>query len=81
LGCLLPKKMGLSRTFSSPPVFPFERPQTVGDTGNVLGDLELRGASMSKTSGTFWGFVDAAVVNSNCTMVDVTIAPPYTWRP
>jgi hypothetical protein len=56
----------------------FERP--IGDTAQVLGDLELRGANMSETSGTYCGFVDSTI-NSNCTMSDATVAPPYMWRP
>jgi hypothetical protein len=58
----------------------FERPQTIGDSAVVLGDLELRGANTSKTSGTHCGFVDGAV-NNNCGMADVTVPPPYAWRP
>jgi hypothetical protein len=45
----------------------------------VLGDLELREANTSKTSGAYCGFVDPTT-NDNCAMPDVTIAPPYVWR-
>ena len=58
----------------------FERPQTIGDSAVMLGDLELRGASTNKTSGSYCGFVDMAV-NNNCGMADVTVPPPYAWRP
>jgi hypothetical protein len=57
----------------------FEKPQTVGDTAQVLGDLELRGANTSETSGSYCGFVDSTI-NNNCAMPDMTIAPPYVWR-
>jgi hypothetical protein len=51
----------------------------VGDTAQVLGDLELRGANTSETSGSYCGFVDSTI-NNNCAMPDMTIAPPYVWR-
>jgi hypothetical protein len=31
----------------------FERPQTIGDSAQVIGDLELRGANTNKTSGAY----------------------------
>jgi hypothetical protein len=45
----------------------------------MLGDLELRGANQSESSGTYCGFVDGSVTN-NCTATDVTVSPPYAWR-
>jgi hypothetical protein len=58
----------------------FERPQSAGGTARLLGELELRGANTSKTSGSYCGFADAATA-SNCAMPDVTTPPPYTFRP
>jgi hypothetical protein len=57
----------------------FERPQTVSGSAVMLGDLELRGANQSESTGSYCGFVDNTVTN-NCTPGDVTIAPPYVWR-
>jgi hypothetical protein len=56
----------------------FESPQVLAGA-TLLGDLEYRGANLSKTSGAYCGFVDDSV-NSNCTGADVTTPPPYTWR-
>ena len=36
--------------------------------------------NLTKTSGTYCGFVDNTIA-SNCTGADVTVAPPYAWRP
>jgi hypothetical protein len=58
----------------------FERPQSVSGSAVLLGDLELRGANQSESSGSYCGFVDNTVM-SNCTAGDVTVAPPYAWRP
>jgi hypothetical protein len=58
----------------------FEKPQTVSGSAELLGDLELRGANKSESSGTYCGFVDDTVTN-NCGGADVTLPPPYTWRP
>jgi hypothetical protein len=58
----------------------FEKPQTVSGSATLLGDLELRGANESESSGSYCGFVDDTVTN-NCTTPDVTVAPPYAWRP
>jgi hypothetical protein len=58
----------------------FERPQSIGGTARMLGDLELRGANASRTSGTYCGIVEANA-NNNCAQADVTTPPPYVWRP
>jgi hypothetical protein len=58
----------------------FETPQSVSGTAQLLGDIEYRNANMTKSSGSYCGFVDSTI-SSNCTGVDVTQAPPYTWRP
>jgi hypothetical protein len=57
----------------------FERPQSISGTTELRGDLELRGANLSLSSGSYCGFVDNTVT-SNCAGADVTIAPPYVWR-
>jgi len=57
----------------------FERPQSISGTTQLLGDLELRGANLSLSAGSYCGFVDNTI-NSNCTGADVTVAPPYVWR-
>jgi hypothetical protein len=58
----------------------FETPQSVSGTAQLLGDIEYRGANMTETSGSYCGFVDNTIT-SNCTGADVTVAPPYVWRP
>jgi hypothetical protein len=58
----------------------FEHPQTVSGDAILLGDLELRGANQSESKGSYCGFVDGTVTN-NCSGSDVTVAPPYAWRP
>jgi hypothetical protein len=55
-------------------------PANIDDSAEVRGHPELRGANTSKTSGAYCGFVDPAI-NDNRAMADVTIAPPYVWRP
>lgn len=57
----------------------FERPQSVSGTATLLGDLELRGANTSKTSGSFCGFADGAT-DDNCSMPDVTLKS-WSWEP
>ncbi|MGE5783188.1 MAG: DUF6055 domain-containing protein [Myxococcales bacterium] len=46
--------------------------------GSLIGDVEYRGASLKRTSGTCSGFVDS----STCLApgADNTPAPPYAWR-
>jgi hypothetical protein len=56
----------------------FESPQALAGA-TLLGDLEYRGANLSKSSGSYCGFVDSSV-DSNCTGAEVTSAPPYSWR-
>jgi len=58
----------------------FERPVSASGTAVILGDVEYRGANLTETSGSFCGFVDNTI-SSNCTGADVTVAPPYVWRP
>jgi hypothetical protein len=58
----------------------FERPQSIGGTARMLGDLEYRGPNASRSSGTYCGIVEASS-NNNCAQADVTTPPPYAWRP
>jgi hypothetical protein len=58
----------------------FENPQTLSGSVSLFGDVELRGANRTESTGKDCGFVDVGVSN-NCDMADVTVAPPYTWRP
>ncbi|ACE86181.1 DUF6055 domain-containing protein [Cellvibrio japonicus] len=52
--------------------------QSVSGTATLLGDLEF--IASSKTSNTFYGFVPNDW-NGVSSVTEVTIAPPYTWRP
>src|SRR5262249_7523293 len=57
-----------------------EEPQTGSGTGQILGDIELRGANTQKTSGSYCGYVEAMTA-ANCDGADMTVAGPYQWRP
>lgn len=46
--------------------------------GTLIGDVEYRGAGLSRSSGTCSGFVDASTCVAPGT--DATPRPPYTWR-
>ncbi len=46
--------------------------------GTLIGDVEYRGAGLSRGSGTCAGFVDSGTCVDPGT--DATPAPPYTWR-
>jgi hypothetical protein len=58
----------------------FERPVSASGTAVLLGDIEYRGANLNQSSGSYCGFVDNTITN-NCAGADVTVAPPYVWRP
>ncbi|NMO15672.1 sugar-binding protein [Pyxidicoccus fallax] len=58
----------------------YEGQQAVSGTARLIGDIEYRGVGLNKSSGTYYGFVDASTPSASNT-TDVTIAPPYTWRP
>jgi hypothetical protein len=66
----------------------FESGQSVSGTGQVWGDLELRGQGFNVTSGVYYGFVDNAALTANpsegadrtAPSPEVTSAAPYTWR-
>ncbi|HEY3494443.1 MAG TPA: DUF6055 domain-containing protein [Polyangiaceae bacterium] len=61
-----------------PPGF-FESGQGLSGTARLYGDVEYRGQGLNKSSGSFYGFVDSGTMSA--TIQDVTVAPPYTWRP
>ena len=58
----------------------FENPVSASGTSVLLGDIEYRGVNLTETSGSYCGFVDNTI-SSNCTGADVTVPPPYVWRP
>jgi len=58
----------------------FEKPQTASGTTQLLGDIELRGASFGEASGAYCGFVDNTI-SSNCAGADLTTPAPFSWRP
>ena len=47
--------------------------------GSLLGDVEFRGAGYSLASGAYSGIVSSS--EHTAVGKDVTLAPPYTWRP
>ena len=55
-------------------------PQAASGSANLIGDLEYRGQGLNKSSGTYYGFVDSGTAAAGNT-TDVTVAPPYAWRP
>jgi len=61
-----------------PPGF-FESGQGLSGSAVLYGDIEYRGASLNRSSGSFYGFVDANTESAE--IVDLTIPPPYAWRP
>jgi hypothetical protein len=67
---------GTARTTFYPLGF-FENDQGLAG-GTLIGDVEYRGAGLSRASGTCSGFVDSGTCISPGT--DATPAPPYDWR-
>ena len=61
-----------------PPGF-FETGQGLSGSARLFGDVEYRGQGLNRTSGAFYGFVDANTT-ATATINDVTVAPPYAWR-
>jgi hypothetical protein len=57
----------------------FEGGQAASGTASVIGDVEYRGQGLNKSSGTYYGFVDSSTASMSGS--DVTVAPPYAWRP
>jgi hypothetical protein len=58
----------------------FAAGQSVSGSATLLGDVELQEANASKTGNIHYGFVDASSAGVS-SVSDVTVAPPYTWRP
>ncbi|WP_437752119.1 DUF6055 domain-containing protein [Sorangium sp. So ce1389] len=56
----------------------FGNGQSVSGTARLLGDVEL--VSSSKSSNTYYGFVSDDW-NGVQSATEVTVAPPYAWRP
>lgn len=67
---------GVARTTFYPLGY-FEADQGLAG-GTLVGDVEYRGAGLSRSSGTCSGFVDQATCVAPGT--DVTPPPPYVWR-
>jgi hypothetical protein len=64
----------------------FEAGQTISNTGQLYGDVELRGQGLNVTAGVYYGFVDNTVAgvanmggNRTAPVPEVTKAGPYTW--
>jgi hypothetical protein len=58
----------------------FEPNQSISGNASLVGDIEYRGAGTNKSSGTYFGFVDPASPAAGNT-TDVTVPPPYLFRP
>jgi hypothetical protein len=57
----------------------FEPGQSLADSGTLYGDVEFRGANFSLASGSYSGIVSSSEHAS--AGPEVTMAPPYSWRP
>jgi hypothetical protein len=58
----------------------FESGQSLSGSATLYGDVEYRGQGYGRSSGICSGYVDSATCipgNTN----EVTVAPPYAWRP
>ncbi|SEU18058.1 hypothetical protein SAMN05443639_10932 [Stigmatella erecta] len=58
----------------------YEGQQSISGTVQLIGDIEYRGVGTNKSSGTYFGFVEPNTPAASNT-ADVTVAPPYLWRP
>jgi hypothetical protein len=56
----------------------FGNGQSASGSARILGDVEY--VTTNKTSNTFYGLVNNDW-NGVASATDVTVAPPYTWRP
>lgn len=61
------------------PVGHFEDGQAVSGTAHLYGDVEYRGTGMTKATGSYSGIVEQNTSSMN--IDDVTVPPPYSWRP
>jgi hypothetical protein len=66
----------------------FEPGQSVSATGQLYGDVELRGQGTSVSQGVYYGFVDPTVSgvanmggDRTAPVPEVTLAGPYAWYP
>ena len=60
------------------PVGIFEPFQSITGSARLYGDVELRGARLTVSSGNYTGFVDGTSPSQSIT--EVTTPPPYAWR-
>jgi hypothetical protein len=58
----------------------FEPSQSISGSASLVGDIEYRGPGSNKSSGTYFGFVDPGTPAAGNT-TDVTVPPPYLFRP
>jgi hypothetical protein len=67
----------------------FERGQKISGSGQILGDVELRGTNLEISSGVFYGMIDSTAVAATKpsqgadrteAVVEVTAPGPYVWR-
>ena len=58
----------------------FESNQGISGNAVLYGDVENRGAGFNRSSGMCSGFVDSATCIPG-SINEVTVHPPYTWRP
>jgi hypothetical protein len=72
------KDMARVETTFYPPGF-FEPGQSLSGTARLYGDVEFRGPNHNRSSGSFHGMVEPNTPSA--TINDVTVAPPYVWRP
>lgn len=56
----------------------FESGQGLSGSASLVGDVEFRGQGYNRSSGTCSGFVDSQTCED---AAEVTLAPPYQWRP
>jgi hypothetical protein len=57
----------------------FEAGQGLSGSARLYGDVEYRGQGLNRDAGDFYGFVDATTASEP--IQEVTLPPPYTWRP
>jgi hypothetical protein len=57
----------------------FESGQSISGNATLYGDVEFRGQGFSPSSGSYSGIVSAT--ENTAVGTEVTVAPPYKWRP
>jgi hypothetical protein len=67
----------------------FERGQKISGTGQILGDVELRGTNVEISKGVFYGMIDSTAIGATnpsqgadrtAPVKEVTAPGPYVWR-